>query len=225
MPLLLLTAAIVAGALTDVALTYVSLHTASPELSWLKIGWEAEALLLILAAVAAVEFSEAAVRPHANDVRDRGLAAVLAGVAVTLAVVVVDSLFGEFPSVSRSSRSTWSAAIALRLLLTSSEREQIASARGLAARAEAHRQHRRAHRPPQPALRRPASARTRAARAARTRRLETGVVILDLDQFKEVNDAPAIRWVMRFCARRPSASTRASGPATWSPATAARSSP
>ena len=58
--LLLLTAAIAVGGLTDVALTYISLHTSSPELSWLKIGWEADALLLALAAIAAVRPAEAA---------------------------------------------------------------------------------------------------------------------------------------------------------------------
>ena len=42
-----LVGAIAVGGITDCALTYISLHTAAPELSWLKIGWEAEALRVV----------------------------------------------------------------------------------------------------------------------------------------------------------------------------------
>ena len=48
--------------------------------------------VLALAAVAAVRPAEAAQRPPAKDLHDRGLAIVLAGVAITLVVVLIDSL-------------------------------------------------------------------------------------------------------------------------------------
>ena len=52
--LMLLMGAIAVMGVTDSALTYISLHTNAPELSWLKIGWEAQILLLAAAALAAV---------------------------------------------------------------------------------------------------------------------------------------------------------------------------
>jgi two-component system, cell cycle response regulator len=187
--LLLLTAAIAAGALTDVALTYVSLHTGSPELSWLKIGWETEALLLILAAIAAVQPAKAAHRLPTQDMRDRGLTTVLAGVALTLASVVIDSLGNALSTADAVVALYVVVAIALRLHLTSREREQIA----LELEASLREQQRMANTDELTGLhnRRYADRHLekQAFAGSQNSALETGVLILDLDHFKDVNDA------------------------------------
>jgi two-component system, cell cycle response regulator len=208
--LLLLIGAIAAGALTDVALTYVSLHTASPELSWLKIGWEAEALLLALAAVAAVRPADGAERPDHQDLRDRGLTVVLVGVAVTLAVVVVEAL-NTFSLATGVVALYVVGAIALRLHLTSREREQIA----IELEASLAEQQRIANTDELTGLRnrryadRHLADQTRPGAAGL--KLETGVLILDLDHFKEVNDAhghPGGDEVLRIAAKRLAAAGR-----------------
>ena len=203
--LLLLTAAIAAGALTDVALTYVSLHTGSPELSWLKIGWETEALLLILAAVAAVQPAKAARPLVSHDMRDRGLTIVLAGVALTLASVVIDSLGNTLSTADAVVALYVVGAIGLRLQLTSREREQIA----LELEASLREQQRIANTDELTGLhnRRYADRHLekRALAGSRDATLETGVLILDLDHFKDVNDAhghPAGDEVLRLTAER-----------------------
>jgi len=81
--------AIAVGGITDCALTYISLHTAAPELSWLKLGWEAEALLLIAAAITAARGSDTERTASRPDLRDRGLTMVLGGVAATLVAICV----------------------------------------------------------------------------------------------------------------------------------------
>ncbi len=187
--LILLTAAIAAGGLTDVALAYISLHTTSPELSWLKIGWASEASLLVLAAVAAVRPKEATLPRPAEDSRERGLTIVLAGVALTLAVILIDSL-GDALSVADAVIAFYMiAAIALRLHLTSREREKI----GLRLEASLREQERIANTDELTGLRNRRYADRQLERRARAgsldTELETGVLILDLDHFKDVNDA------------------------------------
>lgn len=201
----LLTAAIAAGALTDVALTYVSLHTSSPEHGWLKIGWETEALLLVLAAVVALQPAKTANRAPTRHMRDRGLTIVLAGVALTLASVVIESL-GDALSIADAVVALYVVgAIALRLQLTSREREQIA----LELEASLREQRRIANTDELTGLhnRRYADRHLekRALAGSRDATLETGVLILDLDHFKDVNDAhghPTGDEVLRLTAER-----------------------
>jgi two-component system cell cycle response regulator len=209
--LLLLIGAIAAGALTDVALTYVSLHTTSPELSWLKIGWEAEALLLALSAVAAVRAAEGSRRPDTPDLRDRGLAIVLAGVAATLAVVLVDALYSDFSLATGIVALYLVGAIALRLQLTSREREQIA----IELEASLVEQQRISDTDELTGLRNRRYADRQLADRTRTGhnglQAETGVLILDLDHFKEVNDAhghPGGDEVLRIASKRLTAAGR-----------------
>lgn len=201
----LLTAAIAAGALTDVALTYVSLHTSSPEHDLLKIGWETEALLLVLAAVVALQPAKTANRAPTRHMRDRGLTIVLAGVALTLASVVIESL-GDALSIADAVVALYVVgAIALRLQLTSREREQIA----LELEASLREQRRIANTDELTGLhnRRYADRHLekRALAGSRDATLETGVLILDLDHFKDVNDAhghPVGDEVLRLTAER-----------------------
>jgi hypothetical protein len=126
--LLLLTGAIAAGALTDGALAYISLHTTAPELAWLKIGWEADVLMLAAAGIVALRASDTAPVAPSTDLRDRGLAVVLGGVAATLVVVVLHTVLDTFDLPTAVVAFYVGAAIALRLSMTSREREHIALA-------------------------------------------------------------------------------------------------
>jgi two-component system, cell cycle response regulator len=187
--LLLLTAAIVIGSLTDCALTYISLHTDAPELSWLKIGWEAQALLLAAAALAAVRGSGLETSAARSDLRDRGLTVVLGGVAATLiAVCIVVAVNNALDIGSVVAAFYVVAAIALRLSMTSREREQIAHA----LEASLNEQHRISNTDELTGLhnRRFADRRLQERTAGDHQGTpEVGVLVLDLDHFKEINDS------------------------------------
>jgi diguanylate cyclase (GGDEF)-like protein len=187
--LLLLAGAIAVGALTDGALAFISLHTSAPELSWLKIGWEADALLLAAAAMVAVRASDMTREAPRVDLRDRGLTVVLGGVAATLVVVVVHTILGSFDLATAVIAFYAVVAIALRLSMTSREREHIA----LALEASLREQRRIANTDELTGLpnRRFADRHLlyRSAAGEADRTPEVGVLILDLDHFKEINDS------------------------------------
>jgi diguanylate cyclase (GGDEF)-like protein len=210
--LMLLAAAIAVGALTDSALAYISLHTSAVQLSWLKIGWETQALLLVGAALVAMRSSDEVVRaaPH-TDLRDHGLAVVLGGVATTLVAVILHTALGSFDVATAVAALYVVAAIALRLSMTSSEREHIAHALEVSLR----EQQRIADTDELTGLwNRRFADRHLQARAAEGRDdpdAEVGVLILDLDHFKEINDSyghPVGDEVLRLTARRLDAACR-----------------
>jgi signal transduction histidine kinase len=117
-------AGFLASALTDAAYTYfVSLHEFVAG-SWLNIGWQLEAVLLCLAALAAIRGEQPArqVRPG----RDVGLGVVVAGTSAVVALVARE-LTGEQLSVYGAVLACFAiGALVLRMYVTTREKESIA---------------------------------------------------------------------------------------------------
>jgi signal transduction histidine kinase len=119
----LVAAAFAISALTDAAYTYLSVLHDYVAGSWLNLGWQAEAVLLSVAALAALG-NEA--EPASDDRRDHGLLLVLIGGIASVAVVAVDSYNGNLslPSLTLGAYAT--GAVLVRLYLTSRENTRLA---------------------------------------------------------------------------------------------------
>src|SRR5205823_1008647 len=91
--LLLVGAGFLASALTDAAYTYfVSLHEFVAG-SWLNIGWQLEAVLLCLAALAAIRGEQPARQARSGN--DVGLGVVVAGTGAVVALVARELIGGK----------------------------------------------------------------------------------------------------------------------------------
>jgi signal transduction histidine kinase len=119
----LVAAAFAISALTDAAYTYLAVLHEYVAGSWLNVGWQAEAVLLSVAALAALG-NEA--EPANDDRRDHGLLLVLIGGIASVAVVAVDSYNGNLSAPSLTLGAYATGAVLVRLYLTSRENTRLA---------------------------------------------------------------------------------------------------
>ncbi len=167
------------SASTDVAYTYVAVLHDFVNGSWLNVGWQLEACLLCVAALAAARHDE----PSAQVLErhsDQGLPLVLAGTAATLALTVLDDaalLAGLYAVLALLGRLHLTArdkdAVARRLEHSLHEQERLAVTDALTGL--------RNRRFFEEVL---------ALEGARSRRSgePLGLVVIDLDHFKRIND-------------------------------------
>jgi len=174
------------SALTDIGYTYLTaLHEYVPV--WcLSVGWQAEAVLLCLGALVAVRTREH--DPAAVTLpRDSGLPLILAGLAITVLVIAVGSRDGRISAPNALLGSYAIAAVVVRLWLTAVENRHIA---GRLAHALSE-QERLAVTDGLTGLHNrrffDELLRMEADRARRSRQ-PIGLLVLDVDHFKRVND-------------------------------------
>jgi two-component system cell cycle response regulator len=113
------------SAITDAGYTYAAeLHSFIPS-QWLNLGWQAEALVLLAAALVAIWHGEDEARRRRFD-RDVGLPMVLAGLVMTVALVVVDAHDGRMSLASALAGGYCLVAVITRLYLTGRDRTRLA---------------------------------------------------------------------------------------------------
>jgi signal transduction histidine kinase len=119
----LVAAAFAISALTDAAYTYLAVVHDYVDGRWLNVGWQAEAVLLSVAALAA--FGNEA-EPANDDRRDHGLLLVLIGGIASVSIVAVDSYNGNLSTASLTLGAYATGAVLVRLYLTSRENNRLA---------------------------------------------------------------------------------------------------
>jgi diguanylate cyclase (GGDEF)-like protein/putative nucleotidyltransferase with HDIG domain len=113
------------SAATDALYTYVAdLHSLVPG-QWLNLGWQAEALILSMAAWVAVRYGRDPARVRRFE-RDLGLPMVLIGLLMTVALVVIDARDGRLSLATLLAAGYCLIAVIARLYLTGRDRERLA---------------------------------------------------------------------------------------------------
>jgi signal transduction histidine kinase len=111
------------SALTDAAYTYlVVLHDAVNG-KWISVGWQVEAVLLCIAAIAALHREPGRI---VRGARERGLALVLAGGVAAVAFIALDSAQGDLSPLSLALGAFAVATVLVRLYVTSREKDRLA---------------------------------------------------------------------------------------------------
>lgn len=179
-------ASVLISTFTDIAQNYLALHGGSFDPAWLKIGWTTTAILLCLSAAAARRADEAGV-PKLVDC-DLGLAPMLAGVGCVLVTVGVDGADGRLGRPSLALGALMVITLVIRLQLSVADGRRTTSALD-AALAESQRLavtdtltklHNRRHFETLLQLEH--------ERCHGTPTRNYGVLIMDLDHFKHIND-------------------------------------
>jgi two-component system cell cycle response regulator len=118
-------AALAVCAFTDAGYTWLATHGEYVTGRWLDLGWQAYMALVALAAVVALRGSERSGRPRLLA-RDPGLAPVLLGALVTVAVIAVEGAHGGFRPVAAVLLVYVVGGVIVRLLITARENGRIA---------------------------------------------------------------------------------------------------
>ena len=196
-------AAVLSGALANVAYTHLIVLESYVSGSVINVGWQLEAILLCLAALVTLRHDEGVPDEQAQP-RDVGLALVLAGLAVCLALVGADVAGGDVSHGAFLLLCFAVVAVVLRLILTTRESARYARQLGLSLR----EQERLAVTDALTGLHnRRFFEEMLKLEVERTQRGSegAGLLVLDLDHFKTVNDRyghPAGDTVLRETARR-----------------------
>jgi two-component system cell cycle sensor histidine kinase/response regulator CckA len=111
------------SALTDAAYTYLSVVNSYASGSWLNVGWQAEAVLLSIAAVVVIRRRDREPIARLAD-RDVGLPLVLAGTAAAVVLVGLDLMNGDLRPAGAILAGAALTAVVVRLASTASARER-----------------------------------------------------------------------------------------------------
>jgi two-component system cell cycle response regulator len=177
---------IVTATMGDDALTYLSIHSVNVEVGWLKIAWTTTSVLYGAAAWQACR-EPAEVRRQSGRSRGAGLALVAAGVALTVSTLVADLIIEDGLHLEAAILVLYVfAAVLVRLWVTAREREAVS--RELADSLRLQRRMANTDELTGLANRRRADATLAELAGSAGPDRALGVLVVDLDHFKEVND-------------------------------------